>query len=213
MKSSKKICIVGSGGLAREIAFLIEEINKDKIEWDFIGFIDSNIGANIGKYKVFNNDNWLLSCKEELYVVIAVGTPSLLKKLSTRFSINKNLKFPNLIHPNVIGDWQTIKLGKGNLICSSNTLTVDIVLGNFNIVNLDCTIGHDSVLGSFNVVNPSVNISGGVTILNEVLLGTSATVLQNLKICSNVTIGAMGLVNKHVLEEGVYVGCPIKRIR
>ena len=76
----------------------------------------------------------------------------MVKKIQTKISVNKHLKYPNLIHPNVVGDWERIKIGIGNVICASNTLTTNIVFGDFNIVNLDCTIGHDVVIGNYNVI-------------------------------------------------------------
>ena len=36
----KKIVIIGNGGFAKEIKWLIERINAKKKEWDFLGFID-----------------------------------------------------------------------------------------------------------------------------------------------------------------------------
>ena len=44
----KEIVIVGAGGLAKEVAFLIDQINHQKKQWNILGFIDSNKN-NIGK--------------------------------------------------------------------------------------------------------------------------------------------------------------------
>ena len=52
------------------------------------------------------------------------------------------LEFPNIIDPSVQMS-ERITMGKGNIICAGNILTVDIALGDFNIINLDCTVGHD----------------------------------------------------------------------
>ena len=51
----KDIVIVGHGGLAKEVAFLIEEINRTQPTWDLRGYISAernNIGAHSGKYTV-----------------------------------------------------------------------------------------------------------------------------------------------------------------
>ena len=45
---ANKLVIIGAGGFAREVAWLIEDINKDKKQLDLIGFIDEN-EANHGK--------------------------------------------------------------------------------------------------------------------------------------------------------------------
>ena len=207
----KNIVIIGSGGFAKEVAFLIDEINRDKPTWNILGFIDNNVRETNGKYKIFQNDEYLFNTTNELNVVFGIGNPALLEKLYLKFSKNKKLKFPNLIHPNVSGDWERINLGEGNIICASNTFTTDIVIGNCNIINLDCTIGHDTAIGNFNVLNPSVNVSGGVKIGNKNLLGTSSTILQYLKINNNITIGAGALLTKNAEEEGIYIGSPAKK--
>ena len=64
----KKIAIMGSGGFAREVAFLIEEINKQNQEWELLGFIDRNtkIGSSCGRYGVFQSDDWLGTVDFEL---------------------------------------------------------------------------------------------------------------------------------------------------
>jgi sugar O-acyltransferase (sialic acid O-acetyltransferase NeuD family) len=209
----KNIVIIGSGGLAKEVAFLIDEVNKQKKEWNLLGYIDNEIGKQNGKYSVFQNDEWLKQTSKEINIVFGIGSPLLIEKLSTLFSKNENLSFPNIIHPNVIADWNRIKIGEGNIICASNTFTTDIEIGNFNIFNLDCTLGHDSLVGNYNVINPSVNISGGVDIGDNNLIGTSATILQFLNINNDVIIGANSLINKSINEKGVYVGVPAKRIK
>lgn len=207
----KDIVIVGSGGLAKELAFLIDEINKVNKIWNLLGFIDANIGRFNGKYSVYNTDEWLLSVDTETNVAFGLGNPLLLKKVQGKFKVNKNLQYPNLIHPNVIGDWSNINIGIGNLIFASSTFTTNIQLGNFNVVNIDCTIGHDTVIGDFNIINPSVNLSGGVKIENEILLGTSSTVLQYKQICSKIVVGAGALVTKNITVPGVYIGSPAKK--
>lgn len=207
----KDIVIIGSGGFANEVAFLIEEINKAKQEWNILGFINDKSNESNGKYPVYQNDEWLFTTQKEIYVVLGIGNPVLLEKLFLKFSQNKNLVFPNLIHPNVTGDWEYIKLGKANIICASNNLTTYISIGDGNIINLDCTIGHDTHIGNFNVLNPSVNISGGVVLGDKNLIGTNATVLQNLEVGNNITLGASALLTKNIKEEGVYVGSPAKK--
>lgn len=202
----KNIVIVGTGGFAREIKFLIDEINKKYKVWNFIGYISNDDMLAIG------DDNWLLAYNQQLYCAIALGNPSLIKKLFFKFKVNENLIFPNLVHPNVIWDEDSILIGEGNLICAGNILTCNIRIGSFNVFNLSCTIGHDTIIGSFNVINPQTIISGGVTLIDENLIGTGAIILQYLKISSNIIIGAGALINKDITDAGVYLGLPAKAV-
>lgn len=47
---------------------------------------------------------------------------------------------------------------------------------------------------------------------DNVVIGTSSTVLGPIIICDNVLIASMSLVNKSINEPGVYAGIPVKKI-
>jgi sugar O-acyltransferase (sialic acid O-acetyltransferase NeuD family) len=206
----KDIVIIGSGGLAKEVAFLLETINKFKKTWNILGYISTDIGNSNGNYKTIANDEWILKSVNEVNVVFGIGDPHRLNKLYHLFKENKSIKFPNIIHPNATGDWARIDMGDANIISSFNSFTTDIKLGCCNLFNLNCTIGHDCNIGSFNIINPSVNISGGVKIGDNNLIGTGAQVLQNISIKNNIIIGAGSVVTKSIEEAGTYVGIPTK---
>ena len=56
------IVIIGAGGLASEVAFLIDEINRKKKTWNILGYIvedENEIGKYNGKYKIINTDSLL----------------------------------------------------------------------------------------------------------------------------------------------------------
>jgi len=193
----KEIVIVGNGGFAKEVRFLITDINKTSGNfWYFLDFVNDD----------FDNE-------VPINVVIGIGTPEVRAWVFEELSKKENLIFPNLIHPNVIGDFENIKLGKGNIICAGNILTTDIEIGDNNLFNLGCTVGHDTRIGNSNVFNPSVNISGGVDIRDSVLIGTGAQILQYLFINANCTIGAGAVVTKDICDNGTYVGVPAKRMK
>ena len=51
----KKLIIIGASGFGREVAWLVERINKVKKTWDLLGFIDDDEsiqGKEINNYKV-----------------------------------------------------------------------------------------------------------------------------------------------------------------
>lgn len=47
---------------------------------------------------------------------------------------------------------------------------------------------------------------------DNVVIGSNSTIIGPIKICDNVIIGAMSLVNKSINEPGVYVGIPVKKV-
>lgn len=212
----ENILILGAGGFAKEVAFLIDEINGSTPTWNILGFITNDgdmVGKPNGKYKIYGVDEVLTGADEPINAAVGIGDPKLIKKLTSKFVKNKNISFPNLVHPNVIGDWARIKIGAGNIICAGNIFTTDIQIGSFNIFNLSCTVGHDSSIGNCNVFNPTSNLSGGITVEDGVLVGTGAQVLQGLTICGDCVIGAGAVVTKSPEEPGIYTGIPARKLK
>jgi len=211
----KNIIIVGTGGVAKEVLFLIREINKVKPQWDPIGLIDQNpekVGNKFCDIKIIGTDDYILNYLEEINIVIAIGNPSLRKKVFELYRDNKFLNFPNLIHPNVVGDWENIDIGIANIICPGTVFTTSLEIGNCNYFNMTCTIGHDVKMGSYNVLNPMVSLSGGANLKDENLFGTGSRVLQRIEICNNCIIGADALVTKNIKISGTYIGSPARLI-
>src|SRR5580765_6686507 len=138
------IIIFGAGGLAREVAFLIDEINRQQPTWKILGFADADrnlIGTDVGQYKVICSDEDVL--KMTVAAAIGIGNPKVISKIAERFANQTNVVFPNLIHPGTIWDRERITIGHGNIICAGSIFTTDITIGSFNCFNLSCTYGHD----------------------------------------------------------------------
>lgn len=206
----KDIVIIGASGFGREVAWLIEELD----EWNIKGFIDDSdtlLGSSVNNYPVLGKTKDLLVCREEIYVVIAIGNPEIRKNIYQSLSQNHVLSFPNIIAKDVRID-KTIKLGIGNIICTHNVLTTNITLGNFNHINLSCTLGHDTVIHDFVTIYPGVNVSGNVTVHSYSELGTGSKIIQGKTINENIIVGAGGVVVRNLTQPGTYVGVPVKQI-
>ncbi len=210
----KEYYIIGSGGFAKEVYFLAQE-TLDATH-NFMGFIDLKPSASVIEARgeiinVLDEDYFLqnISSSQNIDLYMGIGDPKLMHKLSIRFS---KYSFPNLIHPNFIGDKKSIKMGSGNIITAGCIFTVDITIGSYNIFNLSTTVGHDTVIENCNVFNPGVNISGSVKIGSKNLFGTNSTVLQMLQINDENILGAASLATKHIDSNCVMVGVPAKKL-
>ena len=207
----KSIVIIGASGFGREVAWLIEELEK----WNIIGFIDDDEsiqGKDVNGYKVIGTTQDLLSYEEKINVVIAIGNSEVRKKIYDRISIKLNLLFPNIIAKDVRIS-KTNNLGIGNIICTHTVLTTNITIGNFNHINLSCTLGHDAILENFVTIYPSVNVSGNVLVRSLTELGTGAKIIQGKTISERIILGAGCVVVKDLTDSGTYAGIPAKKIK
>jgi sugar O-acyltransferase (sialic acid O-acetyltransferase NeuD family) len=208
-----KIVIYGAGGFGREIAWLIEEINRNHKTFEIVGFIDDDISlakSTLNNYPVLGGMGYF---NENDDVAVAIGIANPIK----RYQVVEKLKafqldFPNLVHPSVAMGKQ-VELGKGNIICANAIITVNIRVGNFCHLNLKTTIGHDSVVENYVTTACGVDFAGNSHICNCTYFGNHATVLPYVRVAPFAVLGAGAVANKDVTEGSVYVGVPAKRIK
>ena len=211
---SGNIVIYGAGGFGREIALMLREINQAKETWNIVGFCDDGKRKDeeIDGLKVLGGFDHLNSTTEKLAVAVAIADPSIRKKIATALT-NSNLHFPVLVHPHaLIGDTGRNQFEKGVIITAGTIFTTGISMDAFAIINLSCTIGHDAKIGKFCTLMPACHISGNVVIEEGVLIGTGASVLQNLNIGQWAKIGAGAVVTKNILAGQTAVGVPAREI-
>lgn len=208
----KKIVIIGASGFATEVAWLIEEINSYKLEWEILGFVDDNfknLPEYINGYKVLGDVNCIEQLPNDIFLIVGIGNGKIRKKIAEKI---KNRKFATLIHPNIKIS-STNKIEDGTIICSGSILTVNINIKRHCIINLDCTIGHSSNLEEYVTVLPSTNISGNVNIKKCTTLGTGVKIIQGITIGENVMVGAGAIIIKNVEDNCTVVGNPGKVIK
>ncbi len=214
MSTGKRdIAIVGAGGLGKEIAVLINQINAVVPQWNTIGFFDDGVPVDsvVAGLKVVGGVSELNTYKHELGVVVAVGDPVTKKKLVSAIA-NPKIFYPSLIHP-VASIGENIKAGAGCIITAGCRLTIDITLKDFVLINLNTTIGHDVTIGSFTSIMPGVHLSGYVTLGEGVLIGTGASVLQHVTIHDHALVGAGAVVNRSVETGKTVAGVPARPIK
>jgi sugar O-acyltransferase (sialic acid O-acetyltransferase NeuD family) len=210
----KKIAIFGAGGMGREAQWLIEDINRENKEWEFIGYFDDDFSnaKNIDPVFFLGGTEALNNFSELLHIVIAIGSPSTKKKIAGKIS-NPFIKYPVLIHPHVPIPGRNVQIGEGTMICAGCIVTVDINIGKHVLLNVGTIVCHDSRLGDFVSIMPSVNISGEVEIGEGTYLGTGTKVIQQISIGSNTIVGAGAVVTNSLPSNCTAVGIPANPIR
>jgi sugar O-acyltransferase (sialic acid O-acetyltransferase NeuD family) len=209
------IIILGAGGFAKEVLFLIEDKNKvsARTEFNVKAFSEDNskrVGELLNGVPIIDTkeiEDW---DRDSIKLICAIGDP-IRRSLIERFK-NRGFEFCSVIHPSVISS-QYVNVGEGSIICAGNILTTQVAIGKHVIVNLDCTIGHDVIIEDYCTISPGVHISGRVHIKQQTYIGTGSAIIERLNIGKNSVIGAGAVVTKDIPDNVVAVGMPAKVIK
>ncbi len=209
--TDNKICIIGTGGFAKETLCCLLDIWKSKKidPTDRVIFMEKDDKYIAGKIMGFEIIPQSQLDFKNYSLTVAIGDPKLRKNVVD--SLPLNCTFENIIHPSaIISEW--VKIGAGCIITAGVVLTCDISIGKQCHLNLLTTIGHDCTIGDYFTSAPSVNISGSCKLGNSIYIGTNASLKQGLTICDDVVIGMGALVLKDINQKGTYVGNPLRPI-
>ncbi len=206
----KNIGIIGTGGFAREVLCLIDDLGLYKKVRAF--FEPNKIWEANWKGKVLNGVSVLpySDIKSSDNITIGIGDPNIRRKVV--MELPSDINYMSLIHPSaLVSRWA--KISDGAIITAGSIITSQIEIGRHCQLNLQTTVGHDCNIGEYFTTAPSVNISGICTIGDCVYFGTGAATRQGINICDNVTVGMGAMVVKDITEPGTYIGIPAKKIK
>lgn len=208
------ILIIGAGGIGREVAWIIEQINEVKKTFNILGFIDDNIeihGSNINGYVVLGGVDYLLNMDKNICVVCAIADYKIKKSIIEKLKL-KEFQYPSIVHPDVNIDNTNI-IGKGCIIYPAVIITTNTQIGEYVIISPKCGIGHESVIKNYCSILWGVNISGKVKLEEGCLIGSGTTIIQGLRVGKGAIVGAGTVVIKEIPNDCTSVGNPAKIIK
>lgn len=210
----KDLIIIGASGFGREVAWLVERINRQCPTWNLLGFIDDAEeiqGKSVNGYEVLGTTMDVLNY--DVYYVCAVGSAKIREMIVDRITgIKPDIQFATLIDPSVERS-ELISFGEGTIVCAHSIITVNVEIGRHVIINLDCTVGHDVVLQDFVTLYPSVNVSGITNIGHCSELGTGVQIIQTKTVGNYSIVGAGAVIVKDIPPKCTAVGSPAKPIK
>ncbi len=209
------LIILGSGGFAKEVIWLVDEINgfanPNEKSISPLGFIaPEGDGRKIRHLPVLGNDEWAIKHMDSATrFVVAIGNSHVRKKIAEKFEM-AGFEAYNLTHPGVAYGMPLQGPGKGTMICAGVKITPDTNIGRHVLLNLNCTIGHDVVLEDYVTISPGANISGNVHLESCVEIGSGAVVLPGVRIGSGAVLGAGAVATRDLAGGKTYVGIPAR---
>ncbi|RMH72105.1 MAG: acetyltransferase [Gemmatimonadetes bacterium] len=207
-----RILVIGGGGHAKVVISLLNKIR----EYQVVGYVDTvNHGVILG-VPYLGTDDVLPGqfARGTNLATLGIGqlkTAELRRRLRDK-AIKIGYVFPAVISPTAIIN-EDVHIGAGTVVMDGVVVNSGSRIGCFSIVNTRSSIDHDCQVGNFVHVAPGVTLSGGVTIEDDCLIGTGATVIQYKKICSGCVVGAGSVVTTDLLCAGTYLGIPARGLQ
>lgn len=208
----KDLYIVGAGGCGRETLVLLQDINRlQGPQWNIRGFLDDTedplrgkecdvgVAGSIQDYSPSPND----------VLVMAVANPAD-KKMLAEMLKSRGAHFVSAIHP-YTNMGQHCTIGEGVLVQAGYGMTVNVTIGSF-VTLLSACVGHDVSIGDYTTISSHCNISGNVTIGDEVFMGGNVAVAPRLNIGRQSYLCMGSVVLKEVRAGVKVLGNPAREI-
>lgn len=209
---STPLVIVGAGGLGRETATVVTDINRSGGDWKLLGFVDDDErshGTEFLGVPVIGNSEWLLN-QDGIHYVIAIGSSRVRRGVGENLN-RDNLVPASLVHPTVAGH-ATHRIGSGVIVFRGAVLMLAVQLGDHVIVDVNATVGHDAKLDAYTTLHPGTHISGNVHTGRATELGTGAVLLEGISVGENTVIGAGAVVTTDLPPDCTAVGIPARPV-
>ena len=194
----KDIVIIGAGGIGREVAWIIEEINEVKSTWNIVGFVDENSemhGKILNGYKILGGFGILDKLEVKPYVVVAIANCGVKKDIVAK--LGGKFEFATVVYPSVRIS-RFVEIGEGSIIYPGVILTVNTRIGNHVIISGNCGIGHDTVIGDYSSVLWGSSFSGYDVVGKGCFIGVGVKVTQGVKFTDECRIDTGSVITKDI---------------
>ncbi len=210
----KKLVLYGAGGFGREVAFMVERINREKPTYDLLGFVVGNEyyheGEVVNGYPVVGDEQWLIDHRDEVVCTCAVGEPKPRAAIQTRL-MAQGVAFETLISPDVEVH-PTVRIGAGTILCRGVRMTVNVTIGDGVLINENVGIGHDVVIEDYACLMGGCALTGHVHIGKRVFMGGKAYLVPNISAGDDAVIAAGSVVFRKVKAGTRVLGNPARRL-
>ncbi len=212
MASRQNLILVGGGGHCRSCIDVIETAKCFKIA----GIVDvkDKVGTKVLGYRIIGSDDDLSKLvKKNKNFLITIGQIKSPAKRKEKYEALKKLgaQFPTVISPKTHIAKHS-KVGQGTIIMHAAVLNANASVGDNCIINTRAIIEHDAVIGDHCHISTGAIVNGECRIGDAVFIGSNAVIANNVSVFSGAVVGAGAVVVDSIIEAGLYVGNPARRV-
>jgi sugar O-acyltransferase (sialic acid O-acetyltransferase NeuD family) len=209
----KRLAIIGSGDLGQLIAHHAISDNQ----YELVGFFDDyrNYGEEVGLGTVLGKINeveqvFATGKFDCLMIGIGYKHPDFRKDCFERFS--GKIAIGKLVHSSCYVDPSVI-IGAGSCLLPGCVLDWRVVVEENVLLNTGCKIAHDTRIGSHSFLGPGVVLAGFIVVGEGSFIGVGTIIVDNISIAPRTQTGGGAVITRNIVDAGLYVGVPAKRVR
>lgn len=212
----KRLVLIGAGGFGREVASIVEAINRSIPTYELLGFLDDGeqyrSGDMINGYPWLGTKEWAKTNNDDsIYYTCTVGNSCIRATIQKELSGNGK-KFETIIDRTAVVT-RLANLGSGCVLYPGVIVSVNCEIGDGVVLNTRTNIGHDVRVGSYTTISPNTSISGECIIGEEVSIGGHTFIIPGRKIGNKATVAAGSIVFTNVKAGTTVIGNPAKRMK
>ncbi|HEY9314830.1 acetyltransferase [Williamsia sp.] len=208
----KPLILIGAGGLAREVAALLE----DTQEYKPIGLLDDNLGlhgTDIAGLPVMGGIRSVLDHVDtDLLVCTGSGrSRCLIVDRLRRLGVD-HVRYATVIAPDVRLP-SDVSIGSGTIVMAGSVLTASVRIGRHAVLMPHAVCTHDDQLGDFVTLCAGVTLGGNVVVGDEAYLGMNSSVRQNSRVGTGAVLGMGSVLLTDLPDHEVWAGSPARNIK
>ena len=208
----KPLVILGAGGYAQEVLWVVDEINTSSPTWDFLGFVDpakpQRKGSVLYDRPVLGGFDDVNHLPKDTCFVSGIGNPQDRMYECLRAE-ERGWTAATLVYPGVVIA-KNVEIGPGTVIGAGCILAPYARIGRHCALNLNVVIGHNTLLGDFSVLSPGVCITGNAVLEERVFVGTNATVYLGRRLGAGSSLAANSFLLTDLPQGQSAIGVPAK---
>ena len=211
----RKVIVVGSGGHAKVVIDILEEMISNGAELQIIGVTSNSIALSdlFFGYLVLGPDEIIKNYANDEAIVAAMGLggfkDNLLREKVFNYIKGFGINFINVIHPSAIIS-KTAKFGEGIVIFPGVIINTVVEIADNSIIATGSSIDHETVIEKNVLISAGVTIGAYSKIGQGSLLALGCKVISGVKIGVNVLVAAGAVVISDIEDDKKVFGIPAK---
>lgn len=211
----RDLVIVGCGGFGREVADIVDAVNRVAPTWNLLGFVDDDPSA-VNVDRVVRRGSAVLGPVAAVGAVAGPGVDFVvgIGHARVREQVADALESAGLVPAVLVHPWAgigaSVELGAGTVVAAHVSVGSDVTVGRHVHLDRGSQVGHDSVVEDFATVHPAAVVSGSCHVAARAELGTSCTLLPGITVHADAVVGAAACVTRDVPPGAVVRGVPAR---